>query len=448
MARLASFTVVLGALLALGIGSARGEDGVKAEAGGVEELREQNRRLQEQLQAQQKVIEGLSAQVEEMRRASERHERELRELQNAAEPVAAPEPAELGGGAALRISGEAGLAFFKTGSAGQFPNSEFRVDDAKLFVEAKVLENIYAVSEIDLLTREAPDDNVTMAAFFAEFEDVAARWGAPGLLNVRVGRFAIPFGEEYQVRGVVDNPLISHSLADLWGYDDGVEIYGGAGKFTYVAAVQNGGTNQLRDFDADKALAGRVGFAPAPWLRLSASAMRTGDLAVSGDSLSAIWFGNGFFRSIGGSATTQTFHANLYELDATGRWKTGWLTAAAGWVDYDDDDTAADNSRDMSYWSIEGVQDFGDGFYGAARYSGIRAPDGYPLAGLGSAGRYFYSPSAPWVKNLSRLSLGVGYRFGPPLVLKFEYSRERGRQVNGADRSHEDMVSSEIGMKF
>ncbi|HVU23715.1 MAG TPA: hypothetical protein VHE13_06280 [Opitutus sp.] len=414
----------------------------------VRQLIELNRKLQTQLQAQQKKIEDLSAQVDDMRRASERHERELRDLQAAAPTPSGGTGGDMGGEAKVRISGEAGLAFFRSGAAGQFPNSEFRIDDAKLFVEAKVVDNVYAVSEIDLLTREAADDSIYLATLFGEFEDLGAKWGAPGALNVRVGRFAIPFGEEYQVRGVVDNPLISHSVADLWGFDTGVEAYGGAGKFSYVAAVQNGGVSMLRDFNADKSVAARIGYAPAPWLSLSASAMRTGDLSAKSDALSAMWFGNGFFRSIGGTATTGTFRANLYELDARAHWRSGRVAAAAGWVDYDDNDTAADNSRRMSYWSVEGVQDLAEGFYGAVRYSGISAPKGYPLAGLGNAGTFFYNPFASGTEDLTRLSLGLGYRFAPPLVWKLEYSWETGRQVNGAERDHEDLLATEVGMKF
>ena len=419
-----------------------------ADEADLHELIEQNHKLQAQLQAQQKTIENLGTQLDEMRRTSERHERELRDLQTGAVAPAAETGVEMAGEAKVRISGEAGLALFKTGAAGQFPNSEFRIDDAKLFVEAKVLDNVYAVSEIDLLTRETTDASIYLATLFAEFEDLGARWGAPGALNVRAGRFAIPFGEEYQVRGVVDDPLISHSVADLWGFDTGVEAYGSAGKFSYVAALQNGGANVLHDFNADKAVTARIGYAPAPWLRLSASAMRTGELSAKADGLSALWFGNAFFRSIGGAATTTAFHANLGELDASAHWSSGRLAAAAGWVDYDDNDTAADNSRRMSYWSVEGVQDIAAGFYGVARYSEVRAPRGYPLAGLGNAGTFFYNPAAALTENLSRLSLGVGYRLGAPLVLKLEYSWESGRQVNGAERDHENLLATELGMKF
>ena len=84
-------------------------------------------------------------------------------------------------------------------------------------------------------------------------------------------------------------------------------------------------------------------------------------------------------------------------------------------MQFDDSDTTTDNTRRMSYGSLEAVQDLAGRFYGAARFSAIRAPKGYPLAGWGNLGRYFFAPSL--TEELKRLSVGFGYRIGPPLVL-------------------------------
>src|SRR5207247_6258165 len=107
----------------------------------------------------------------------------------------------------------------------------------------------------------------------------------------------------------IDNPLISHSLGDLWGVDEGIELYGAASKVQYAVAVQNGGHSALHDFAADKSVAGRISYDPVRWLHLSASGMRTGDLSAKNDQLSELWFGNGFLRAFGSSATR--FHAEL-----------------------------------------------------------------------------------------------------------------------------------------
>lgn len=412
-------------------------------------LAEQNRQLQQQVQAQQKLIEKLSAEMAEMRQATDRQGRELQDLKDSANAGnAAAEPVPTTAEATLRISGEAGLAFFRTGSGGLYPNSEFHIDDAKLFLEAKVWDDVYAVSELDLLTREASDENFHLGSLFVEFEDIGSRWGFAHAFNARIGRMAIPFGEEYQVRGIVDNPLISHSLSDIWGFDQGLELYGNSGQLSYVVAVQSGGVSRLHDYTSDKSVAGRIGYDPTRWLHLSASGMRTGDLSVKWDSLSAVWFGNGFFRSIAPLSTTTSYHAQLFEVDAKTHWKSGHLAGAAGWVSFGDNNTAAADSRRMNYSFIEGLQEIGDGFYGVVRYSTIRAPGGYPLIGFGNAGAYFYSPAAVPTTRLSRLSLGLGYRFGPPLVLKVEYSLENGRLIDGDDRDYENFFGTEVGLRF
>ena len=76
----------------------------------------------------------------------------------------------------------------------------------------------------------------------------------------------------------------------------------------------------------------------------------------------------------------------------------------------------------------------------------MRVPNGYPLIGFGTFGRHFYSGLL--TERLDRLSLGLGYRFGPPLVLKFEYAIEDGRANTGVKRDRENFLSTEVGLKF
>ena len=416
---------------------------------------EQNRILQQQVREQQKTIDLLNARMDEIRKASERHEHELQSLQERADtnPAERAVPMETSRDHEVRIGGEAGLAFFSSGTDGQFPHSEFRVDDTTITVEAPVFKNVYVFSELKLLTREASAANFQFGELYVELEGLGAPWGAPDSLNFRAGSINTPFGEEYLLRGPVENPLISHSLSDIWGPDEGVEIYGSlGGTWHYVVAVQNGGISQLHDYNSDKSVTARLGWDPLSWLHLSASAMRTGKIATVspvtsvGDSLSSLWFANGFFRALGPASRTNNFWANLYEADAVGKWSTGHLAAALGQVQFDDSDPIVDNSRRMRYGYLEAMQSVSEQLYGAARYSEINAPGGYPLAGLGSTGEYFFSPAR--TEELRRLSLGFGYRFGPPLVLKLEYSWEWGRTTTGDNRDHENAFGAEIALKF
>lgn len=412
------------------------------------EIVEQNRLLAEQVKVQQRTIEALAAKVTDLQKSGDRRDEQWRSLQegrgeNDPGRGAAPERDR---SREVRIGGEAGLAFFKTGSQGAFPKAEFRVDDPVITLETAVRKNVYFFTELKLLTRETNADKFELGEMYVDFENVSAAWGRPGQLGVRAGRLNIPFGEEYLVRGPVANPLISHSLSDIWGCDEGVEIYGRVGAFDYVLAVQNGGVSRLRDFNADKAVVARIGGNPASWLRLSASAMRTGELATVADSLSEVWFGNGFFRALGPAKSTGTFWASLFQADATARWAKGRLGLAAGEARFDDSDTTADNARRLRYGYVEAVQTLAGPLFGAVRFSEIRVAGGYPLAGWGALGTFFFRPSL--AETLRRGSFGLGYRFGEPLVLKVEYTRESGRMVNGASRDQEDFLGGEIGIKF
>jgi hypothetical protein len=444
----------------LGIGALWAQGGLLGQGQGpglvdpaLQAVVEQNQRLQEQVKQQEKTIETLTKQMDEIRRASERHERELRSLQGQADPGSAEQPGAVESrDHEVRIGGEAGLAFFHTGRDGQFPNSEFRVDDATITVEAPVWKNAYFFGELKLFTREASTANFQVGELYVDFERLGTGWGQPDSLNLRAGSINVPFGEEYLVRGPIANPLISHSLSDLWGQDEGVELYGRAGTWQYVLAVQNGGISQTRDFHSGKSVTARLGWDPRDWLHVSASAMRTGKLTTvvaatgAGDGLSAVWFASAFFRALGPASRTAEFWASLYEADAVVRWPGGRAGAALGQVQFDDSDPLADNARRLRYGYLEAMQSITDQLYGAARYSQINAPGGYPLAGWGNMGEYFFRPSL--TDELRRFSLGFGYRFGPPLVLKLEYSWEWGRTTSGEARDHEDFFGTEVGLKF
>lgn len=412
----------------------------------VRELMEQNRRLQERVETQQRTIDALSASVADLRKAGARQEQALQALREGAAP-AAESPVIRDRSREVRIGGEAGLAFFNTGAAGMFPKSEFRVDDARITVEAPVLKDVYVFGELLLLPRETNVENFQLGEFYVEFEGLSRAWGAsPDALTLRAGRVNIPFGEEYQRRTPLANPLISHSLSDIWGTDEGVLAFGRTGSLSYAVAVQNGGTSRLRDFNADKAVVGRLGWQPAQWLHLSASAMRTGELATVADNLSEVWFGNGFFRAIGNQRTSGTFQAELAEGDAVVKWQNGRLGLAYGGVRYKDSDPTTDTSRRMRYGYAEVVQDITDKVFGAVRYSEIRVPRGYPLAGWGAMGTFFFRPSL--TEELHRFSLGAGWRLGAPLIWKVEYTWESGRMLNGASRDQEDFFGSELAIRF
>jgi len=408
-------------------------------------LKEANKALQEQLQQQQSLIETLSRKVNQIEQAETQKSRDLDRLESEVKDgYATTKPAGIFSLGKVSLSGEGGAGFFNTGSEGAFPNSEFRMDEARLFVEAALLENVYFFGEIDLMTREAPDLSVRLGEAYIDFENVSQLWDKDRWLNIRLGRMYIPFGEEYLSRYAIDNPLISHSLPDIWGVDEGIEFYGKIGKGSYALAVQNGGPSGVRDFNGDKSVAGRLSYDPNQWLHLSASGMRTGDLERPGDYWSELWFGNTWFFPFG-STNANIYHANLAEGDIEIRLPRGHLKAFGGYAHYDDNDPARIDRRDIFYYSVEGVYDFTRKLYGAARFSQILVDKGLPIVGNGDPSKFLFGPPTT---EIWRLSLGLGYRWSQNLIFKGEYSFERGKEVTGEHREHEDLFALEAAFRF
>ncbi len=405
------------------------------------QLQQQNLQMQQQLEKQQQLIDSLTRKVSEIQ-------------QTQAAPATAPTSANVGLEAPppepqfhlgrVAISGEGGLAFFDSQTAGQTPNAEFRVDEARVFLDAPVWDEVYFFSEVNLATREQNDTALRFGELYLDFENLSRFWDRDRMLTLRAGRFYIPFGEEYQDRFAIDNPLISHSVADLWGQDNGVQLFGTVADVSYNLAVQSGGGSASRDFTGDKSVTGRIGYDPAKWLHLSVSGMRTGELDVQSDVLSAMWFGNGFFRSLGSPATTR-FQANLVEGDVQTRFSFLQLKAAGGYINYGDNDPNGSNHRDVYYYSVEGKHDFTRKFYGAARLSGVYAHNGFPIVGSGPMGKYLFGELST---QYWRLSLGAGYAFTKNLVVKAEYSLNRGRELDGEPRDKEDAFALETAFAF
>lgn len=411
-------------------------------------LQQQNDALQSQLRKQQEMIDALSKQVSEIRDTNEKQQEQVDQVKIAMKENEGAKSAhdfQLGN---VHLSGEGGVGFFESGRDGMFPHNEFRVDEAKLFIDAPVWDNVYAFGEINLATREQNDVALRLGELYLDVEDISKLWGREQQLSLRAGRFDIPFGEEYLERDAIDNPLISHSLADFWGWDEGVELYGTVDKFSYVLAVQNGSNPDTADFNSDKSVSAKLCYDPLQWLHLSVSGMRTGDLSPQKEGVSAMWFGNGWFRSIGSLATT-AFHANFAEGDIQIRLPRGHIKTFGGYIRYDDNDPAGNNGRDVYFYSLEGVYDVTKKFYAAGRFSQILAPRGFPITGNGTMGDYFfnYSPGA-LTDELWRLSLGLGYRWNRHLLLKAEYTLEHGKQISGAKRDHEDLFATEAAFAF
>ena len=354
-------------------------------------------------------------------------------------------PSKLSLGEGVIVGGRGSAMYADTEPDGQFPNNEFLIDDAQLNVDAKLGENAFASVEVLIAQRESDDENLRIGELYVDLEDLSRFVDREFPLTLRLGRFDIPFGEEYQTRDAIDNALISHSLSDTWGIDEGVEFFGTVGAFDFTAAVQNGGPQRLEDGDPDKALVGRLGYRAGDNLRLSASAMTTGELDIEKDECAEMWFGNLFIWPSGASEDATEFWADLYQLDAIFTWDGGRLHAFVGQIS-EDDDGSGNQDIEATYYAVEATKDLTAKLYLAGRYSAINAgDDGFPVRGQAE---YSEFGGGSMVDDIWRLSLGAGYRWSEQLVLKTEYSFERGETIDGEDLDEQDQFAAQAAFGF
>src|SRR5258708_22907760 len=165
-------------------------------------LQQQNALLQQQVQKQQEVIDSLARKVSEIQDVNARRERDVGDLKEQVQE-------EKGGGGKspssgqafhlgkVDISGEGGVAFFNSQSQGQTPNAESRIDEARLFIEAPIWNEVYFYTELDLAEPELTDLNLRAGELYLDFEDISQLWGRDRMLNARVGRFYEPFAQAH-----------------------------------------------------------------------------------------------------------------------------------------------------------------------------------------------------------------------------------------------------------
>lgn len=407
------------------------------------ELLEQNRLLRDQARAQQTQINELKQRIEQLAVSQSEHDEKWASIQAASKEV--PIPADTPDRRVI-ISGQGAFSYTDAQSRGELSKAGFRVDDARVYIESQIRRNTYLFGELILTQRQTKDDAFHLGEFYLDLENLFGDSVADRLVNLRVGRLGIPFGLEYLHRYPIHNPLITHSVSDFWGIDEGVEAYGESGRVSYVLAVQNGGVSQLRDFNRDKSVTVRISWKPLRELQLSLSGFRTGRLDRAQDNTSEMWIGNAFFRAIGKATSTNTYQAELGQFDASWTWASGSLSGAAGRGSYDDDDSTADNGRSFKFYQTQLVQDIWSKLYSAIRYSSLSSNRGYYLQGLGNYKDYFRGETL--TRRISRFALGLGYRFSPDLIFKVEHTWEDARKENGDKRPDENQVAAEVAVRF
>jgi hypothetical protein len=358
----------------------------------------------------------------------------------------------------VRLSGSANAGYYGGDDESPFSESNFQVWDARFFLDADLgadvtLGEAIAVRTLGLtfewnLVRLGEVTN-DVGELYVDFQGVLDRpW-----LNAQVGRFYIPFGENYLRfgKGYRNNPFITNTVGGPWWWDEGVRIYGSLaeGLFGWVASVSDGETDFAEDGDRDPQGTLKLYGRPAPWLYLSASVLRSGGIGGGDvDAEGAPWLGEAWAHGFGDWTGVPNFDHGVPVPDGPDHLDDTWMAGVDTvleherfgrlWLAYGfyDIDSAGASlyDRSLQYWIAEWVlqgRAFSPEmtpFYLALRANGLGTYDddeGY-LLDVRRADDLGYN-----MESLEAYSIALGWHLNRHVTLRAEYTHQDVELVRG-----------------
>jgi hypothetical protein len=380
----------------------------------------------------------------------------------------------------VRLSGSANLSYLNGQNYGLFDNGSVKLYDTRIFLDADLARDVRMGDSVAV--RDAGFtfewDLFRVGYFRNDFGDlhVDLRGIADqDWLNLELGRFQIPFGENYLRfgRGYYTDPFIALSAPPPWFWDEGAKLWGKflEGKLSYAFSVTDGenAANLLSNGSQQVSL--KLAADPWEWLHLSVSALRSG--AIGSDSnpgVASIWLGETLISKFGMLSTAQTFDHGapigdgpnkLNDIQILGGDAIFKLPDTRLWLSYGgarlDSSGGTQFDRDLIYWLAELMVQAKlisprlAPAYVALRASGLGTysdNEGYLLDFRNSAIGYNMS-------ELDTYAFVVGLPVGEYMTLKAQYAFQRIALVRGvtdpdikeaADKAN--FFGMEVGVHF
>jgi hypothetical protein len=384
----------------------------------------------------------------------------------------------------IRLSGSANTGFYHGGETTPFEDaSNFQVWDARFFLDADlgrdvslggtpIVRNVGFSFEWNLVRLGELQDGNFVGELYTDLQGIGGlRW-----LNAQVGRFYIPVGEAYLRfgKGYRDNPFITNTLGGPWWWDEGVRLYGSfrEDQLGYVASISDGETSFSDDGRRDPQATLKLWARPFPWLYMSASALRSGQVGSREyPAAGALWLGETWANGIGSLSGVPTFQHGAElppgptELDSTQLFgsdvvlthpKLGRLWLGVGRYAIDVQGPSRYN-RDLFYWIAEYV--IGGAvispelapLYLALRANALGTYDsdkGY-LLDIRQSGSFGYN-----MQSETAYSIALGWHLSRWTTLRAEYTHQVIELVHGVpqelrdDAGGTDYFGFELGAAF
>lgn len=383
----------------------------------------------------------------------------------AADEVLVAEPAntfhlgavEIRGNARVRVGyGEDNAEFLEGGSAD--------LSVLNLIFDVPLEEETGLAGDISFLfdwsiVRFSKQDEDEVAQAYVRLEEL----GSIEWLNAKVGRFLIPFGEEYLWfgEGIYDNPLANYSVASPYGWDEGVVLFGTfeqLSRLSYFAHVSTGELKLGTDNNDDREVGIKFSIEPHDNLYLSASYLRSGAVGSEDEiGFTAFGWGGSHPYPVRPEASTTLDDVRAWEIDARvdlGESVELWM--AYGEVDQDDGTDPVDD-REFEYYILQAVADgdvLGGGprwlesSYAVVRYSRIETSnsgEGYKFIALNGGDDFGFD-----TESVSALQLGLGHYVTENVKVVLEYDIFDFDLTDGSegDTSDRNMLLLDLAVRF
>ena len=380
----------------------------------------------------------------------------------------------------VRLSGSAELDYLQGGNYGLHEYTSTQIYDARVVRDADlgsdariadttVYRDAGFTFEWNLVRLGYTQNNI--GDLYVDLRGLLAQeW-----LNLEVGRFQIPFGENYLRfgRGRATDPFVALSASPPWFWDEGVKLWGksGNGHFGYVASVTDGEGGINVENNSSKQVTLKLIWDPSEWLHLSASALRTGSLGSDASpAYSAVWFGEAVPRAFGMGADEPSYDhgallangpnqlKNIYVLggDAVVNLPNARLWLSGGNAKIDSTGSSVYN-RNLVYWLAEAVVQLRmispllDPVYLALRANGLgtyNRDEGYLLD-------FRYRDVGYNMRSLDAYAIALGVPLGDHIIVKAEYTLQNINLVRGITdpgilegAGDADFFGMEIGVHF
>lgn len=319
----------------------------------------------------------------------------------------------------FRLYGFVAARYLDTERGGSHPDGALGIQAATLFAEADVKDVASAFFELRFdYFQQAGDNQVDIGEAYIRLRDVLQLTDTTHL-QMKVGRFDLPFGEWYLLEDPNRNRMIGFPALIPYRWDEGAQAFADFGEWGFNAALTDGTYSRNSQSGIGPAATLRVHARPHERLYLSASC-----LYIHEADQSAICFGGSVITpvagGVAGTSPNATVQSVLGSLDL--KWDASdafHLQASAGTGSVDDDADAFD--RTFYWWMLEPSWTFADRWQLTGRYSAVGTFDSDEGYQFESRPYEIATQSYGFdLSSLQRVALGVQRTFAKGLLGKVE----------------------------